>query len=105
MSDEDVMQSDLRELLLALDMGDHARPQSPHEVFQDALAEVRRIKARLADVEEALTPFAAILMNGEPVGPIPRGYLDKSLTRDDLRKASALMRDPSHNSPRWAVLL
>lgn len=48
MASDAVMQSDLRELLVALDMGDHARPQSPHEVFQEALAEVRRVKAKIA---------------------------------------------------------
>ena len=34
----DFVQEDLRELLRVLGMGDHARPQSPHEVFQEAIA-------------------------------------------------------------------
>lgn len=34
---EDIFHSDLTELLTLLGMGDHARPQSPHEVFQEAL--------------------------------------------------------------------
>lgn len=41
-TDNDVAQSDLRELLLLLGMGDHARPQSPHEVFQEALRVLRK---------------------------------------------------------------
>lgn len=47
-----VLQDDLRELLQALGMPDGARPQSPHEVFQEALTVLR---ARLA----TLPPVAA----------------------------------------------
>ena len=39
--DAEVAQADLRDLLLILGMGDYARPQSPHEVFQEALAVLR----------------------------------------------------------------
>jgi len=39
-----VMQDDLAELLRVLRLGDHARPQSPHEVMQEALAEVARLR-------------------------------------------------------------
>lgn len=46
MSNSDIAQSDLAELLTVLDMGDHARPQSPHEVFQEALGVLRQ---RLAE--------------------------------------------------------
>ncbi len=37
-----VAQNDLAELLTILGMGDHARPQSPHEVFQEALSVLRK---------------------------------------------------------------
>lgn len=40
-NDSDIAQSDLAELLTVLGMGDHARPQSPHEVFQEALCILR----------------------------------------------------------------
>ncbi|KQT08542.1 hypothetical protein ASG40_11735 [Methylobacterium sp. Leaf399] len=40
--DADTLQADLSELLAMLGMGDHARPQSPHEVFQEALTELRK---------------------------------------------------------------
>ena len=36
---QSLMQDDLADLLRALEMGDHARPQSPHEVMQSAIAE------------------------------------------------------------------
>lgn len=38
----DIAQSDLAELLNVLGMGDHSRPQSPHEVFQEALGVLRK---------------------------------------------------------------
>jgi hypothetical protein len=41
MTESDMLQSDLRELLRVLDMPDHARSQSPHEVFQEALTVLR----------------------------------------------------------------
>lgn len=47
-NDSDLAQSDLAELLNVLGMGDHARPKSPHEVFQEALGVLRQ---RLAATE------------------------------------------------------
>lgn len=38
----DALQSDLAQLLKILGMGDHARSQSPHEVFQEALVVLRK---------------------------------------------------------------
>lgn len=35
---------DLRDLLVALDMGDHARPESPHEVMRQAIATARTLR-------------------------------------------------------------
>lgn len=55
-----VLQDDLGELLRLLGMPGHARPQSPHDVFQEALAELRRrltpspVEARADGVREAL---------------------------------------------------
>ena len=40
-TDSDVLHADLVELLTVLGMSDHARPQSPHEVFQEALGVLR----------------------------------------------------------------
>lgn len=34
LSEQDVIHEDLRQILLALDLGDQARPYSPHEVVQ-----------------------------------------------------------------------
>ena len=45
--DQSLMQDDLRALLRAAGMGDHARPQSPHEVMLQAVAEVERLRAAL----------------------------------------------------------
>lgn len=47
----DIAQSDLAELLTVLGIGDHARPQSPHEVFQEALGVLRE---RLASPSPSL---------------------------------------------------
>lgn len=62
MTNEDVQQSDLAELLAILGMGDHARPQSPHEVFQDALEVLRNrltssstIEALIAEAKKQIT--------------------------------------------------
>lgn len=60
-ADTDALQADLRELLTLLGMGDHARAASPHEVFQEALAVLKKRLApmrqenpvRLADALEA----------------------------------------------------
>ncbi|WP_232629185.1 hypothetical protein [Methylobacterium sp. Leaf118] len=172
-TDTDIAQADLAELLTILGMGDHARPQSPHEVFQDALSVLRRrlggtqrqpesavaadeeddrevdrilamsgddlraelvteghdpdalvrqmkqgldgtlrlaadrqrwreeaaswrrvaerLQERTNALETGLKPFAAILSQGEPVGPIPRGLLDSRITRNDLRTATKLL--------------
>ena len=43
MAEQDAMHADLAELLRALGMFDGARPQSPHEVMQEAIATVRGI--------------------------------------------------------------
>lgn len=61
-------------------------------------AYIGRSDADLATLREALTPFAAILANGEPVGPIPRGLLDSKITRQDLRRATAALapKEPHH---------
>jgi hypothetical protein len=48
MDSNQVLQDDLRELLEALELGTHARPASPHEVFQECIAEVRRLKQSAA---------------------------------------------------------
>lgn len=41
-ADADDLQEDLRQMLEALGMSDHARPYSPHRVFQEALNEMKR---------------------------------------------------------------
>lgn len=40
-ADADDLQEDLRQMLEALGMSDHARPYSPHRVFQEALTEMK----------------------------------------------------------------
>lgn len=41
-ADADDLQEDLRQMLEALGMSNHARPYSPHRVFQEALTEMKR---------------------------------------------------------------
>jgi hypothetical protein len=49
--ERDLVHSDLGQLLEAVGLGDYARPESPHEVFQMALAEVGRIGTVAAAAE------------------------------------------------------
>lgn len=46
LDDSDILQNDLRELLDVLGMPSGAQPRSPHKVFQDALAEVKRLASQ-----------------------------------------------------------
>jgi hypothetical protein len=46
--ERDLVHRDLGQLLEAVGLGDFARPESPHEVFQMALAEVGRIQKKAA---------------------------------------------------------
>lgn len=64
----DIAQSDLAELLNVLGMGDHARPQSPHEVFQEAL---RVLRARLGKPSPNSTRTGATETEGCPIGYPP----------------------------------
>lgn len=45
-AEQSLMQDDLAALLRALDLGDHARPESPHEVMLSAIAAVERLWAQ-----------------------------------------------------------
>lgn len=47
--EQQTMQDDLAALLRALDMGDHARPQSPHEVMLEAVARARAARQALQE--------------------------------------------------------
>ncbi|NEU14703.1 hypothetical protein G3T14_21730 [Methylobacterium sp. BTF04] len=53
-TDAEALHSDLAELLTLLGIGDHARPQSPHEVFQEALGVLRK---RLVDLDAEAANF------------------------------------------------
>lgn len=59
-----LMQDDLAALLRALGMSDHARPQSPHEVMQEAIREAEKLR-------EAITRWRTIAtyMHVLPVHP------------------------------------
>ena len=69
MTSEEVLQRDLRDLLGALGLPDCARPQTPHQVFRECIAEVRRLKAaepqniveRIAIAETTLRDAKALL--------------------------------------------
>ncbi len=60
---------------------------------------LKSLLTRVAALEDGLQPFAAILAAGEPVGPIPRGLLDRKITRSDLRKATSLLAASAEPSP------
>jgi hypothetical protein len=52
MTDTDVLQDDLRDLLRALGKYDSARAQSPHQVFRECIADVGRLRAALTEIAE-----------------------------------------------------
>ncbi|MCX7322200.1 MAG: hypothetical protein NT113_22910 [Hyphomicrobiales bacterium] len=62
-ADADDLQEDLRQMLEALGMSDHARPYSPHRVFQEALNEMKR---QLAAVPRSAAIVAAPTTSPEP---------------------------------------
>jgi hypothetical protein len=43
-AEQDAVHADLSQLLRVLGLGDHARPQSPHEVMLDAINEAGRLR-------------------------------------------------------------
>jgi hypothetical protein len=47
LAEQDAVHADLAQLLRVLGLGDHARPQSPHDVMLDAINEAGRLRARL----------------------------------------------------------
>jgi hypothetical protein len=50
-AEQDAVHADLSQLLRVLGMGDHARPQSSHEVMLDAINEAGRIRLALERAE------------------------------------------------------
>jgi hypothetical protein len=50
-AEQDAVHADLSQLLRVLGMGDHARPQSSHEVMLDAINEAGRIRVALERAE------------------------------------------------------
>lgn len=80
MNSNEILQDDLRKLLDALDLGTHARPATPHEVFQECIREVYRLKAaqpqnildRL-DAAQTTLKDAARLLTDYYVAPIANG--------------------------------
>jgi hypothetical protein len=50
-AEQDAVHADLSQLLRVLGMGDHARPQSSHEVMLDAINEAGRIRLALKRAE------------------------------------------------------
>jgi hypothetical protein len=50
-AEQDAVHADLSQLLRVLGMGDHARPQSSHEVMLDAISEAGRIRLALERAE------------------------------------------------------
>jgi hypothetical protein len=54
-AEQDTVHADLSQLLRGLGMGDHARPQSSHDVMLDAINEAGRIRTRLAELENAVS--------------------------------------------------
>lgn len=53
-AEQDAVHADLSQLLRVLGMGDHARPQSSHEVMLEAISEAGRIRLALERAEVLL---------------------------------------------------
>lgn len=49
-AEQQAVHDDLALLLRVLGLGDHARPQSPHEVMLEAISKAGRLRARLAEL-------------------------------------------------------
>lgn len=51
-AEQHAVHADLAQLLRILGLGDHARPQSPHEVMLDAINEVGKLRQSVDDLRE-----------------------------------------------------
>lgn len=65
---EEVMQDDLSELLRALGMGDHARPESPHEVMQQCIAKARTLAGEGDTLDVLARKYAELISQCEGLG-------------------------------------
>ncbi len=79
---QSLIQDDLAALLRALGMGDHARPESPHEVMLSAIAGVERLRVWR---DEVLGHGVVSLMNkaGAEVERLRRILHETELARDE----------------------
>lgn len=82
-ADADDLQEDLRQMLEALGMSAHARPYSPHRVFQEALNEMKRqlvAVPRSAAISEWQEISTAPV---KPVEEVPGYYRFRCLLQDE----------------------
>lgn len=101
--DADDVQEDLRQMLEALGMPDHARPYSPHRVFQEALTEMKLQLGERSFLRRQLS-IAAGIIDELKMSAAPTATLIEVITKcidvvesvDDVR-ASALGGDPNLN--------
>lgn len=102
MSDASVMQDDLAALLGALGMGDHARPQPPHEVMLEAIAAVRRLRAERDGLKALLSrgddhrptwlPETLYLVTVEGEWPINVATSEQQAIQTALQRRGSLAR-------------
>jgi hypothetical protein len=101
-----VLQEDLSEMLRVLGLGDHARPQSPHEVFLECIAEVKRLKAerpRLPDQERAKKTLDAAFRDYAPLHAeaARRNYDPKLSAAIENQIASLVTAVRAEERERW----
>jgi hypothetical protein len=63
-AEQHAVHEDLAQLLRILGLGDHARPQSPHEVMLDAINEAGRLRAALARHQQSFNDHRGVRVCG-----------------------------------------
>ena len=99
-----VLQNDLIELLTILGMSTHARPQSPHEVFQEALSVLRDRLTRSGEAS-VLVNSSLLSKTAEAIDQAKRARTEADIAvrgRETLR--DELMACTKCSEDRWLMV-
>jgi hypothetical protein len=94
-AEQDAVHADLSMLLRVLGMGDHARPQSSHEVMLDAINEVGKLRqsaeAIRADERNRFRRYAKAMSDGSDDLPALYDMAMASGARDERQRLAAVI--------------